>query len=332
MIAKISRGSSFYGAANYNQQKVDKGEAKVLAYKGLLNTKPSTIDHTLNSLNNSRTKKPVFHASLSFSYKDHPKLNDNKLVAITNDYLKQMGYDKQPHVIYRHHDTNHPHVHILTTRVDTQKGQRLPSYNEGIKSKAITEQLELKYQLTIAQEQRNHLKTVIVSDVKQVLQNDKPESVIAMNNALSEKGSNYRIKAVRSGGVYYNVNDNDKRKPVRFKSSLADFKRAGVSFSHLEKAFKNNRMERLKVKELVNNALPQNGKMSLSKFFKALQEKGVTTIVYKNDKIVSGIGYNYKGHTYRGHELNPKLSFDNVNKQLQLSIAREHQLQLSIGR
>ena len=67
MIAKISRGSSFYGAANYNQQKVDKGEAKVLAYKGLLNTKPSTIDHTLNSLNNSRTKKPVFHASLSFS-------------------------------------------------------------------------------------------------------------------------------------------------------------------------------------------------------------------------------------------------------------------------
>ena len=160
-----------------------------------------------------------------------------------------MGYDKQPHVIYRHHDTNHPHVHILTTRVDTQKGQRLPSYNEGIKSKAITEQLEIKYQLTIANEQRNHLKTVIVSDVKQVLQNYKPESVIAMNNALSEQGSNYRIKAVRSGGVYYKVNDNDKRKPVRFKSSLAKFKKAGVSFSHLEKAFENNRMEQLKVKE-----------------------------------------------------------------------------------
>ena len=223
MIAKISRGSSFYGAANYNQQKVDKGEAKVLAYKGLLNTKPSTIDHTLNSLNNSRTKKPVFHASLSFSYKDHPKLDDKKMVAITNDYLKQMGYDKQPHVIYCHHDTNHPHVHILTTRVDTQKGQRLPSYNEGIKSKAITEQLELKYQLTIALEQRNHLKRVIVKDVQQVLQNDKPESVIAMNNALSAHGSNYRIKAVRSGGVYYKVDDNDKRKPVRFKSSLVDF-------------------------------------------------------------------------------------------------------------
>jgi len=175
MIAKISRGSSFYSAANYNQQKVDKGEAKVLEYKGLLNAKPLTIDTTLNSLNNSRTKKPVFHASLSFSHKDKAKLDDKKMVAITKDYLKQMGYDKQPYVIYRHHDTNHPHVHILTTRVDTQKGQRLPSYNEGIKSKTITKQLELKYQLTVANEQRNHLKDVIVRDVKQVLQNDKPE-------------------------------------------------------------------------------------------------------------------------------------------------------------
>ena len=47
-------------------------------------------------------------------------------------------------------------------------------------------------------------------------------------------------------------------------------------------------MERLKVKELVNRALPEKGKVSLSKFSRALQAQGMTTIVYKNDKAVYG--------------------------------------------
>jgi len=184
----------------------------------------------------------------------------------------------------------------------------------------------LKYQLTIANEQRNNLKTVIVTDVKQVLQNDKPESVIAINKALSDNGSDYRVKAVKSGGIYYKVDDNDKRKPVRFKSSLGDFKAAEVSFNHLEKAFEKNKMERLKVRALVNRALPEKGKVSLSKFSRALQAQGMTTIVYKNDKAVYGIGYNYKGHTYNGKDLHPNLSYDNIKSQLQIPTVKELQI------
>lgn len=106
--------------------------------------------------------------------------------------------------------------------------------------------------------------------------------------------SYYKIKAVRSGGVYHKVDDNDKRKPVRFKSSLVDFKAAEVSFNHLEKAFEKNSQEWLKVKGLVNHILIEKDKITLSKFSRALHANGVTAIVYKNDKAVYGIGYNYK--------------------------------------
>ena len=39
MIAKISKaGSNFYGAARYNQQKIDKGEGRVIGKNMIANT------------------------------------------------------------------------------------------------------------------------------------------------------------------------------------------------------------------------------------------------------------------------------------------------------
>ena len=88
-VANITSGSNFFGVANYNQQKVDKGQGKVLDSKGFINTHPTTVAYTLNSYNNSRTKKPVFHVSLSFSERDKHLLNDKKLVELTKEYLRR---------------------------------------------------------------------------------------------------------------------------------------------------------------------------------------------------------------------------------------------------
>lgn len=326
MIAKISSGSSFYGAANYNQQKVNTGQANILEYRGLVNANPRTIDQTLNSLNNSRTIKPVFHASLSFSPKDSPNLNDKKMVEITKDYMKQMGYAKQPYVIYRHHDTKHPHVHVLTTRVDVNKGKRIPSFNEGIKSKAITEKLEVKYGLTIAQNQNIKLQKEIVRDVKTALQNYKPESVRALNNALSEMGSNYRTKAIKSGGIYYKVDDKNNRRSLSFKSSNSKFRNTQLFYPNLQKALENNKETRLKVAKKVTLGLGNNRGISLTKFVRQLQLNSINPIYYKNDKGIYDIAYNYKGHTYNGNELHPNLAYDKIQKQLQIPNVRELQI------
>ena len=328
MIARISAGSNFYGAANYNQQKIDKGQGAVIDYKGLLNTKPRTIAQTLDTYNNSRTKKPVFHASLSFSAKDRALLDDKKLIAITKDYLSEMGYGKQPYVIYRHDDTKHPHVHILTTRVDTKAGKRIPSYKEGIKSKAITEQLELKYGLTIAETQQNKLKNAIVKDVSRVLRNDKPENVRNLNKGLETSESPVRASNSKRGIIFYKVDENGKRTTRSSKSSI--FKNTPIHSKTLQAQFEQNRTTRLEAKAIVEQALPKEGKISISEFTKSLQEKGVTPIYYKSEKGIYGVSFNYQDHTYKGSALDRQLSFGNIKDRLDILPQKDQALQTAL--
>jgi type IV secretory pathway VirD2 relaxase len=47
------------------------------------------------------------------------------LVAIADQYMQGMGYGRQPYAVYQHHDTEHPHVHIVSVRVD-EIGKKIP--------------------------------------------------------------------------------------------------------------------------------------------------------------------------------------------------------------
>ena len=120
MVANIRSGNNFYGAAAYNQIKVKKGEAAILYSQNLRGTTPKAIEKSFKNLTNSKIKKPVFHASLSFAKEDKAKLTNEKILKITQDYLDKTGYGRQPYIVYRHKDTEHPHVHILTSRVNIQ--------------------------------------------------------------------------------------------------------------------------------------------------------------------------------------------------------------------
>ena len=325
MIARISSGSNFYGAAKYNQIKVDKGQGAVLEYKGILNTQPRTIDQTLSSFNNSRTQKPVFHASLSFSPKDIPNLNDQKLVEISKDYMERMGYGKQPYVIYRHDDTIHPHVHILTTRVDIEKGKRIEKYKEGIKSKGITEILEKKYDLTIAESQSHKLKSQIYKDVSEVLRQEKPESINSLNRHLSAMESDIRAKSYKNGIFYFKEDKSGKRFTRPTKSSF--FKGTEIVHDQVKATFKKNRAMRMEAKQIVQNALPRKDAITQTQFRRNLESKGVTPIFYKNEQgNIYGVSFNYKDHTYKGSDLDRKLSFGNIKGRLEILHPIAHEL------
>ena len=316
MIAKISASSSFYSAAQYNQQKVEIGQASILSYQGLLNTQPKMIAYTLDHLNNSRTKKPVFHASLSFSSDDGPKLTDKAMLAITKDYLQRMGYDKQPYVIYRHHDTKHPHVHILTTRVDTMKGKRLPSYKEGNLSKSITEELEQKYQLTIATKQKATLQQQILKDINRALQTHKPETVAALNAGLKENGSLIRTKAVKTGGIYYKIDEGGKRRTQSYKSSFPAFRKTPIYYGNLRQQFQQHTKERLSLGDKIVNSLPKAEKITLTSFRQSLETKGVELKIQREGLSIKGLSYQYNGHSYQAARIDESLSFSNIQQQV----------------
>src|SRR5690554_5317477 len=103
MIAKIGKGENLYGAISYNQKNIDSENGQIL----LLNKIPETLDNTYSASYlhqkfepylsaNIRTEKPVRHISLNPDPAD--KVSDAQLITMAQEYMKRMGYGKQPYI------------------------------------------------------------------------------------------------------------------------------------------------------------------------------------------------------------------------------------------
>jgi Relaxase/Mobilisation nuclease domain len=138
MIAKIMQSSNSFQAVYYNEQKVVEQKAELLAavnFEGNLTAvdfwqKADYIKY-FNDITqqNSRVKRKQFHAVISTKGHEHTA---DELKIIAEEYIKRMGYGDNPYLIYFHQDTNNNHVHIVSTRVNT----------EGIKVKDSFEKKE----------------------------------------------------------------------------------------------------------------------------------------------------------------------------------------------
>ena len=151
MIAKISATENLGGAIGYNFKKVEKGEASILLATELYQDKEGTytMEDVLADMEalipkNCRTKKMVFHCSLN----PHPdeKLSDEQLTQIAKEYMEELGYGKQPYIVFKHNDIAREHIHIVSLRVDGE-GKKLNDKFEKRRSKQITDTLERKFGL-----------------------------------------------------------------------------------------------------------------------------------------------------------------------------------------
>ena len=110
---------------------------------------PKNLVHVFEnvlSLNNFVRSRRYFHCSINLPRGE--KLNDDKFLEIANDYLEQMGYGDCPHVIYKHTDMDHDHLHVVCTTVDFD-GKKVNDSLNYYRSAEITRKLELKYGLTV---------------------------------------------------------------------------------------------------------------------------------------------------------------------------------------
>ena len=151
MIAKISATENLGGAIGYNFKKVEKGEASILLAAELYQDKEGTytmaeVFADMQALipEKCRTKKMVFHCSLN----PHPdeKLSDETLTQIAKEYMEELGYGKQPYIVFKHNDITREHIHIVSLRVDGE-GKKINDRFEKRRSKKITDALERKYNL-----------------------------------------------------------------------------------------------------------------------------------------------------------------------------------------
>ena len=159
MVAKISMGTSLYGALAYNGLKVNEGEGRLLAVNRVFDGGSGHVDITRAEQDfkrfmpeQVRTRNKVIHISLN----PHPddRLNDTELEQLAREYLDRLGYGDQPYLVFKHEDISRHHLHIVSVNVD-ESGRRLNRDFIHRRSKRITSELEKKYGLHPA-DRRQH--------------------------------------------------------------------------------------------------------------------------------------------------------------------------------
>ena len=168
MIAKIGYAETIQNPLYYNEKKVSKGHATVIGSCNIdydiENKQHPDLDDVFDALDarvkKGKTKEPIITISLNPHSDDLPKLDDEKLLVMAEEYLYDMGYKNQPYIIYKHEDIERTHIHIVTTSLD-ENGKRITKINKHGKevdnckfdyydSQEATKKLEKKYSLTPA--------------------------------------------------------------------------------------------------------------------------------------------------------------------------------------
>lgn len=151
MVAKISIGSSLYGALAYNGEKVNKEQGRLLATNkifdpgtGKVDVNRAVEDFRSRMPSYVRTRNTVIHVSLN----PHPddRLTDVELGNLAREYMERLGYADQPYMIYKHEDIGRHHLHIVSINVD-ESGRRLNKDYLFRRSHRITRDLERRYGL-----------------------------------------------------------------------------------------------------------------------------------------------------------------------------------------
>jgi len=177
MIASQKIGKSFMGALNYNLKKLHHPDPEMRAE--LLATNFAAVDPAVikQEVEMMKGMKPnlsryVYHTSINFPKED--RLDNDKLLAIAHDYLKESGYTNNQFMIFRHHDAGHPHIHLLVNRISFD-GTVVSDSNNFKKSEAILRNLEIKYGLTQVQNsEKAETKAVKKGELEMVIRTGKP--------------------------------------------------------------------------------------------------------------------------------------------------------------
>ncbi|MBX2933846.1 MAG: relaxase/mobilization nuclease domain-containing protein [Ferruginibacter sp.] len=200
MVAKITIPKSIEAALNYNEKKVQKGNAVCLhAFNYLNEAKDMNFYQKLNgfqrlnSLNERATTKTL-HVSLNFDPSE--KLSENKLLQIASGYMEKIGFGNQPYLIYKHEDAGHPHIHIVSTTIK-EDGRRINTHNIGRnQSEKARKEIEKQYGLIRAERQQLLMKPGIKPVSVEKVVYGKSETKRSISNVVGAVFSQYKFTSL----------------------------------------------------------------------------------------------------------------------------------------
>ena len=254
-----------------------------------------------------RCKANTPHITLSF----HPseKLSDETLTAIASAYMEGIGFGNQPYLVYKHLDTHHPHLHIVTTLIQAD-GSRIPTHKIGEKvCEPVRQRIEEQFGLVKAKGRRKKKKTTpgqarlrklqygqadtyrsIAEAVQAVLEQyifttvGEFNAILQQVNVLAETGR-VGTKTAKRQGLYYRVLDETgKPKGVPIKASELPGK---PTLKALQTLFIQNRPrqeEHLQsIRTRVEWALRQTPR-NMPEFMELLGREQIKAVTWANEK------------------------------------------------
>lgn len=343
MVAKISLGSSLYGALAYNGEKINKEEGKLLTTHKIYNDGTGTVDirRAMEDFGqflptNVRTEKPVLHISLN----PHPddRLTDTDLIDIAREYLDRLGYGNQPYMVYKHEDIDRHHLHIVTVNVD-ETGRRLNQDFLFRRSDRIRKELEEKYGLHKAERKRNRqespLRKVDISagDVKKQVSNTvkgllasyrfqsmgEYRALLSLYNIAVEEPRGVVDGREYHGLVYSATNDEGNKVGNPFKSSRIG---KNTGYEAVEKHFAKSKayIREKKLADMTKRTILAALQKTYRKdeFVRMLHDKGIDTVFRFTE---TGRIY---GATFIDHRTGCVLNGSQMGKELSANALQEH--------
>jgi hypothetical protein len=114
MIGKIKRGTSFRGVLAYN---FDPKKKSQIIGGNMAGSTPRELSSEFGAVRRLRPSLGVAveHFSISLALGEH--LSDDEWRHIVDVSMRSLGFTDNQFVIFKHHDTEHEHIHVVTNRI-----------------------------------------------------------------------------------------------------------------------------------------------------------------------------------------------------------------------
>lgn len=313
MVAILNNGSSIARPVQYNENKLKEGTAVFLSavnYPGnSTGDSPDLRKKYLVKITglNPRKKINSVHVSLNFSPDD--TLEKDRLIQISKEYMKGIGFGEQPFLIYQHLDAGHPHLHLVTTNIQLDGKAISLHYLVNLKSIPTCKAIENRFGLVKAGEQKpavsstkrvdlspleygnSEMRKGIGNILQSILKNYSYTSLEELNavlkgyNVVADRGKEGSMLYERRGLCFRILNKKGQKIGTPIKSSLFHFK---ATLADIESRFAGNEKARKfhesALKSTIDLTLFKSPNLRMEDWIQRLDKQGVVVVKIENQE------------------------------------------------
>jgi hypothetical protein len=309
MIAVEKFGSNFMGALAYNLKKLnhfDESKRAELLVSTFSSLSAGIIKKEVDLIKSLRPSlsKYVWHTSLNFSADERPEnLTNERLLEIGLDYMRAMGYDDNQHLVVRHYDAEHPHIHLLVNRIRFD-GSVVSDSNNYHKSQSVLRRLEQQYNLVPLSPDNsiaNHPDIGISNDVDSSISAELYEGRATEPDNIGANSPDNRISSNQNSKVTTGRNNKLSQRSLR-KNEIERTIRTGIPS---DKA----------LLQAILDPIIYNNKLSLSEFIARCDKTGVSLLFNRaSTGRISGITYFINDFKIKGQSLGNRFKWAEIAK------------------